>query len=77
MKLEELKTIDQLDTFLSGTQAVTFSFMGDKDTYYRWMQGELVKFRCVTLSRPTGGVVIRHQMKLSGYPHHADHAAYC
>ncbi len=55
MKLEELKTIEQLETFLSGTQAVAFSVMGDKDTCYRWIQGELVKFRYVTLPRPARG----------------------
>ncbi len=67
MKLEELKTIEQLETFLSGTQAVAFSVMGDKDTCYRWIQGELVKFRYVTLPRPARGVVIRYLMKVSGY----------
>jgi len=30
MKLEDLKTIDQLSKFLSGTQAVAFSIILDK-----------------------------------------------
>ena len=67
MKLEDLTTIDQLVDFLSGTQAVAFSVISDKDACYRWIQGELVKFRYLTLSRQGKGVVIRYLMKISGY----------
>ncbi len=67
MKLEDLKTIDQLEDFLSGTQAVAFSVLSDKDACYRWIQGELVKFRYLQRSRPEKGVVIRYLMKISGY----------
>ncbi|WP_232224850.1 hypothetical protein [Acidihalobacter ferrooxydans] len=67
MKLEDLKTIDQLEDFLSGTQAVAFSVLSDKDACYRWIQGELVKFRYLQLSRSGKGVVIRYLMKVSGY----------
>ena len=35
MKLEDLKTISQLTDFLSGTQAVAFSIILDKDARYR------------------------------------------
>ena len=38
MKLEDLKTIEQLEDFLSGTQAVAFSVISDKDACYRWIQ---------------------------------------
>ena len=41
MKLEDLKTITQLTEFLSGTQAVAFSIILDKDDCYRWIQGVL------------------------------------
>jgi transposase InsO family protein len=67
MKLEDLKTTDQLADFLSGTQAVAFSVISDKDACYRWIQGELVKFRYLRLSRQGKGVVIRYLMKISGY----------
>jgi transposase InsO family protein len=67
MKLEDLTTIDQLEDFLSGTQAVAFSVISDKDTCYRWIQGELVKFRYLRLSRHGKGVVIRYLIKVSGY----------
>ncbi len=52
MKLEELTTIDQLTEFLSGTQAVAFSVISDKDAGYRWIQGELVRFCYLSLLRP-------------------------
>jgi len=67
MKLEDLTTIDQLTDFLSGTQAVAFSVISDKDACYRWIQGELVKFRYLKRSRQGKGVVIRYLMKISGY----------
>ena len=67
MKLEDLKAIDQLEDFLSGTQSVAFSVISDKDACYRWIQGELVKFRYLKLSRQGKGVVIRYLMKISGY----------
>lgn len=67
MKLEDVTTVDQLTDFLSGTQAVAFSVLSDKDTLYRWLQGELVKFRHLTRSRRDKGVVIRYLMKVSGY----------
>ncbi len=67
MKLEDLNTVEPLKDFLSGTQAVVFSALSDKDAGWRWLQGEWVKFRYVTLSRTDKGVVIRYLMKRSGY----------
>jgi len=67
MKLDDLTTLSQLRDFLSGTQAVAFSVIGDKDTGYRWIQGELVRFGYLSCSRSDKGVVIRYLMKVSGY----------
>jgi len=67
MKLEDLTTIEQLEDFLSGTQAVAFSVLSDKDACYRGIQGELVKFRYLKRSRQEKGVVVRYLMKISGY----------
>lgn len=67
MKLEDVTTIGQLTDFLADTQAVVFSVLGDKDTCYRWIQSERVKFRYLTLSRKDRGVVIRHLMKVGNY----------
>ena len=60
MKLEDLTTIDQLTDFLSGTQAVAFSVISDTDACYRWIQGELVKFRYLKLPRQKPGGVQYH-----------------
>jgi len=46
MKLEDLTTIDQLVDFLSGTQAVAFSVISDKDACYRWIQGGNCQGNC-------------------------------
>jgi len=67
MKLEELTQVVQLTDFLSGTQAVAFSVCGDKDARYRLIEGELVKFRYLTLSREEKGVVVQYLVKISGY----------
>jgi len=67
MKLEDLKTIDQLSEFLSGTQVVAFSIILDKDDCYRWIQGALYKFHYRKLGKQDKGVLIRYLMKISGY----------
>ncbi len=67
MKLEDLTTVGQLTEFLSGTQAVAFSVISDKDDCYRWIQGVLIKFRYQRLGKQDKGVVIRYLMKISGY----------
>ena len=67
MKLEDLVTIPQLTEFLSGTQAVAFSVLSDKDACYHWIQGELVKFHYLTLPRQDKGVVIQYLMKVADY----------
>jgi transposase InsO family protein len=67
MKLEDLTSVDQLAEFLSGTQAVAFSVISDKDDCYRWIQGVVVKFRYQRLGKRGKGVVIRYLMKISGY----------
>jgi len=67
MKLGDLTTIDQLRDFLSGTQAVAFSVIGEKGAGYRWIQGELVRWRYLHCVRQDKGVVIRYLMKVSGY----------
>lgn len=67
MTLDDLTTVDQLREFLSGTQAVAFAVIGNKDTSYHWIQGELVRFRYLSCSRSDKGIVIRYLMKVSGY----------
>ena len=67
MKLEELKTIGQLEAFLCGTQPVAFVVANNQDSSYRWIQGELVRFQYLSGSKADKGVVTRYLMKVSGY----------
>ncbi|MGB7933634.1 MAG: hypothetical protein WCH04_15680 [Gammaproteobacteria bacterium] len=66
MKFEDLTMLNQLVDFLSGTQTDVFSVISDKDACYRCIQGELVKFCNLALSRQGKGVVIRCLMKING-----------
>jgi hypothetical protein len=67
MKLEELKTIGQLTEFLNGTQGVAFCVLSEKDERYRWIGGELIRWRYLSLGKRERGVVVRYLMKVSGY----------
>ena len=67
MKLEDLTTIDQLEDFLTGTQAVAFSVISDRDACYRWIQGELVKFRYRIARQGKGAVKLPDEEKISDY----------
>lgn len=67
MKLQDLTTVDQLREFLSGTRAVAFSVISDRDDCYRWLQAELIRFRYLKSSREDKGVIMRYLIKVSGY----------
>lgn len=67
MKLEELKTIEQLRQFLDGTQSVIFQISSTKKEKYNWIRHELVRFDYPQLGKSAKGVVIRYLMKVSGY----------
>ncbi len=49
MKLEDLKTIGQLEDFLSDTQVVAFAFISDKDNGYCWIQGKRYAHKLLAL----------------------------
>jgi len=67
MKLEDLKTVSEVANFLSGTQAVAFCVLSEKDERYRWIEGELIRFRYLTLGKREKGVIVRYLGKVSGY----------
>jgi len=67
MNINELNTIEQLEQFLSGSQAVAFLVASSKDECYRGIQRALVKFRYPSLSRRSKGVVVRFLIKITGY----------
>ena len=67
MKLDDLRSIDQLRDFLEGTQAVAFTVVTNKDERYQWMQRTLIRFGYRQLSKADKGIVIRYLIKISGY----------
>ncbi len=67
MTIENLTTIEALENFTQGNQAVAFTVLGDKHERYRFIQKTLVKFRYITLSKCDKGVVNRYMRKVTSY----------
>ena len=69
MSLEQLTTIEAIQQFLDGTQAVAFNVASDKHERYRWIQKTLVKHQYLLLGKADKGTVTRYVMKVTGYSH--------
>jgi len=67
MKLEELKTIEQLSQFLTGTQLVIFKIDTKKEDKYKWLQHELIRFGYLTQSKINKGIIKHYLAKVSHY----------
>ncbi len=67
MTLEQIKTLEDVQAFLEGTQAVVFEVADTKAARYRWIQRMLIRFDYAKLSKSARGLVIRFLMKVSGY----------
>jgi transposase InsO family protein len=67
MNINDLKTIEQLEQFLTGTQSIAFLVASNKKDIYRDIQRTLVKFRYPTLNRGSKGVVVCFLIKITGY----------
>ena len=67
MNIENLTTIESLDQFLQGNQAIAFSVLGDKTERYQLTQKILVKFAYQTCSKKGKGVITRFLVKMTGY----------
>jgi transposase InsO family protein len=67
MNIENLTTIEALDNFIQGNQAVAFTVLGDKDERYQFIQKTLIKFRYITLKKSAKGVINRYLRKVTGY----------
>lgn len=67
MKLDNLKTIEQMESFLNGSQAIAFSVASSKDERYQFIEGVLKRFGYIRLKRYDKGVVIKFLIKVSGY----------
>ena len=67
MKLDNLKTIAEMETFLAGNQPIAFAVASSKDERYRFVEGILKRFTYSGLKRREKGVVIKFLRKISGY----------
>lgn len=67
MKLDNLKTIAEMETFLNGNQPVAFSVASSKDERYLFVDGILKRFAYSRLKRRDKGIVIKFLRKISGY----------
>ena len=67
MNIKDLNTIEQLEQFLTGSQAVAFLVASSTDECYQGIQRTLVKFRYPSLNKRSKGVVMRFLVKITGY----------
>lgn len=67
MNIENLTTIDALESFLQGNQAVAYSVLGDKTERYQFIRKTLVKFSYLTRCKREKGVIRGFLSKISGY----------
>lgn len=67
MNINDLKTIEQLEQFLTGTQTIAFQVASSKNAIYRDIQRTLVKFRYLSLNKHSKGIVMRFLIKITGY----------
>jgi hypothetical protein len=67
MNISDLNTIEQLQHFLDGSQAIAFLVGSNKEERYRGIQRILVKFRYSALNKRSKGVVVRFLIKMTGY----------
>ena len=67
MKLDNLKTTEQMESFLNGSQAIAFAVASTKDERYDFVESVLKRFRYARLKRRDKGIVIQFLMKVSGY----------
>lgn len=67
MKLDNLKTIEQMEAFLAGTQVIVFAVATSKDERYQVVETLLRRFPYSRLKRREKGLVIRFLGKISGY----------
>ncbi|HIE54759.1 MAG TPA: transposase [Chromatiaceae bacterium] len=66
MQDHRLKTIDQLEAFLQGSEAVSFQ-LTNQGARYDWLRRTLVRFRYLGLGKRDKGIVLRYGQKVTGY----------
>lgn len=67
MSLDPLTTIEAVQQFLDGTQAVAFGIATNKQERYRWVQKTRVKHQYILRSKADKGVITRYLINVTGY----------
>jgi transposase InsO family protein len=67
MKLDNLKTIDQMEAFLAGSKAIAFAVATKKGERYQFVEKLLKRFSYQSLKRQDKGAMIRFLIKVTGY----------
>ncbi len=67
MKLDNLNTIEQMESFIKGSQAIAFAVASSKDERYQLVEQLLRRFAYSRLKRREKGIVIQFLIKVSGY----------
>ena len=67
MNLKDLATLEQIEAFVSGTQAVAFEVGGNKDDRYRWIEATLRHHRYRRLGKRDSGLIRRFLVHVTGY----------
>jgi len=67
MKLSELKTLEDVQGFLDGTQRVAFQVLSTQEERYRWIQRILVQFNYQTSRRSSKKLVRQFLRKVTNY----------
>lgn len=67
MNVDQLTSIDDIERFLNGSQAVIYAVGTSKDERYKWIQTTLIRLEYYKLTRKEKGVVLKFIAKITSY----------
>ena len=67
MNLENVKSVEEIAEFLTGTQPVVFEVLSHKDERYEWIRKTLYRFDYRKLKKKHRGMLVKLLCKVSGY----------
>lgn len=67
MKLDNLISIEQMESYLNGSQAIAFAVATSKDERYQFVETLLKRFKYARLKRREKGIMMQFLMKVSAY----------
>ncbi len=67
MKLDNIRTIEQMEAFLQGSQAIAFAVVSSKDERYHCVEKILNRMGYDHLKRRDKGILIKFLRTVSGY----------